>query len=364
MPFGILDTTYIDLPVGIDETYLRTLQNRSGTSFAEVITRINSRISAFNDALDPLMAELMYVTDDMQTEDFGPVAFEVNEAGEYTVARPQQTGGHKVFMLPIRKYDVSTQWTEEGLLTMSDRSIDVNLDSILLGLRTRARKEFLRRLFSDAEVPIDVNATATNPGFAGSGTGSNAFTRAYPDGSSSSGISHYIRDTTANRMAAIRSARTKIRKWYPEAIVDLLPTETFLTNLLADAAITGGVGTTWVTPGSSLVRPPETAAEALVDPNKYVGVIDGNIRVRKAITDFASDHALVFVSFGNLSDQNALAWRFDPLFGRQAYLRSRSMFPLDQSIVLWKFGVGVSNRVAAVPIYIAASGSYTPPTIN
>ena len=364
MPFGIMDTTYVDLPAGIDEAYLRSLSNRSGTSFAEVLTRIDSRMVSFNDALDPLMAELMYVTDDVLTEEFSPVAFDVNEAGEYTVARPQYTGGQKAYMLPIRKYDVSTMWTEDGLLTMSDRSIDTNLDSILLGLRTRARKEFLRRLFSDAEVPIDTNSAVTNPGFAGSGTGNNAFTRPYPDGTASTGITHYIRDTTANRIAAIRSARTKLRKWYPEAIVDVLPTETFLNAFLADPLITGGVGTTWVTPGSSLVRPADTVAEALVDPDKYVGVLDGNIRVRKAITDFASDHASVFLSFGNLSDQNALAWRFDPMFGRESYLRSRSMFPLDQSIVLWKFGIGVSNRVAAVDIYIAASGAYVPPTIT
>jgi hypothetical protein len=364
MPFGIMDTTYVDLPAGIDEAYLRSLENRSGTSFAEVLGRIDGRLTAFNDALDPLMAELMYVTDDIQTEEFQPVAFDVNEAGEYTVARPQYTGGQKAYMLPIRKYDVSTMWTEDGLLTMSDRSIDTNLDSILLGLRTRARKEFLRRLFSDAEVAIDYNSAATNPGFAGSGTGNNAFTRPYPDGTSSSGISHYIRDTTANRLAAIRSARTKLRKWYPEVVIELLPSETFLANFLADAAVIAGVGTTWVTPGSTLIRPADTVAEALVDPDRYVGVMDGNIRVRKAITDFTGDYALAFVTFGNLNDQNALAWRFDPMFGREAYLRSRSMFPLDQSIVLWKFGVGVSNRVAAVPIFIAASGAYVPPTIS
>ena len=364
MPFGIMDTTYIDLPAGVDETYLRGLENRSGTSFAEIMTRIDARLGAFNENLDPLMAELMYVTDDVMTEDAQPIAFEVNETGEYTVARPQYTGAEKAYMLPIRKYDVSTMWTEDGLLSMSDRRLDVNIDSILLGLRKRARNETLRRLFSNAEVPVEGNQTATNPGLAGSGTGTNVFTRPYPDGTSSSGISHYIRDTTANRLAAIRSARDKIRKWYPEVVVDVLPTETFLTNFLADAAVVAGVGSTWITPGSPLIRPADTVAEALVDPNVYVGVLDGNIRMRKAITDFAGDYALVFLTFGNLNDQNILAWRFDPLFGREAYLRSRSMFPLDQSIVLWKFGVGISNRIAAVAIYIAASGSYTVPTIS
>lgn len=363
MPFGILDTQYVDLPAGIDEAYLRSLENRSGTDFGEIVTRIDARLGAFNDALDPLMAELMYVTDDIQTEEFQPIAFEVGEAGEYTVARPQYTGGQKAYMLPIRKYDVSTMWTEDGLFEMSDRSIDTNLDSILLGLRQRARREFLRRVFSDAEVPIDRNAAATNPGLAGSGTGNNAFTRPYPDGTASTGISHYIRDTTANRLAAIRTARDRIRKWYPEVVVELLPTETFLANFLADAAVVSGVGTTWVTPGSPLIRPADTVAEALVDPNRYVGVFDGNIRMRKAITDFTGDYALVFLTFGNLSEQNVLAWRFDPMIGRQAWLRSRSMFPLDMSTVFWKFGIGVSNRVGAVCIHIAASGSYVPPTI-
>jgi hypothetical protein len=45
-------------------------------------------------------------------------------------------------------------------------------------------------------------------------------------------------------------------------------------------------------------------------------------------------------------------------------MRSRSMVPLDQAVILWRFGIGVSNRIGAAPIFIAASGDYTSPTIS
>lgn len=356
--FGFLDTQWIDLPAGTDLSYIEGLRTRSGVDFAQVLREIDTRIGAFNEAVDPVVASLISVTDQLFQERVQATAFAVDETGEYTMPRPQFVEPLPNPMLPIRKYDVSTAWTEDGLMSMSLRSILNQVDSILLGMRVRARKEVIKRLFNDAEIRVDPKTTGTNPGFAGSGTGNNVFTGYYPDGSAvPGGYTHYIRDVAANRAADIKAYRDKIKKWYAGPY-ELLGTQTFLDAIAADS-------TNFVPVGSSLIRPAAGTAEALVDADTYLGVYDKDIRVlRSPITEFSGDYAVIYKTFGSMNSDNALAWRFDPLFGREAYLRSRALFPLDQAVVLWRFGVGVSNRTAAAIIQIAGSaGAYQAPTI-
>jgi hypothetical protein len=299
----------------------------------------------------------MFTTDEAFVEGIAPIAFDVQEAGEYTVARPQFVEGAGS-MLPLRKWDVSTGWTEDGIEEMSLNRILANVDSILLGLKVRARKEIMRRLFSDAEVRVDRKTTATSPGFAGSGTGLNVFSQPLPTGAAlPGGYTHYIRDTTANRALALKTARNRVATWHtgPYDLIGSANTIDAIT-LLPE----------FVWAGSSLIRLPNGTAEALVDPDVYLGVYDKNIRVRNPVDDFTSDHAAIFRSFGALNPQNPLAWRYDSRAGRgrDAYLRSRQIYPLAQAEVVQRFGVGVANRTAAALIYFAASGSYTAPTIS
>ena len=356
MAFGIMDTTYLDLPENVDRAYVEGLTTASGVTFERVLREIDSRLTTFNGGLDPLLASLIYPTPESFTEAIRPVAFDVQEAGEYTMARPQFTEGAGI-MLPIRKWDVATGWTEDGLLEMSMNSIMVQIDSILLGLKTRARREIMRRLFSDAEVRIDRKSTATNPGFAGSGTGLNVFSDPLPSGADlPGGYTHYIRDTEANRGLALSAARDRVRTWHSGPY-------DFIGSASEVAAIKALPG--FVPVGSALVRQAPDQPEAMVDPNVYVGVYDGDIQIRKPIDDFTTAHGAVFKSFGQLNTQNALAWRYDDRAGRgrDAYLRSRSLFPLHNAEVLQRFGIGVSNRTAAAVYYLAASGAYTPPAI-
>ena len=367
MPFGILDTSYIDLPTSVDESYIRGMTSRAGVAFDELLLEIDNRLGAFNDGLDPLMYDLLYATSDMFTEEIFPVPFDVQEKGEYTVPRPQYMEAQgKSYMLPIRSYDLSVGWTEDGLKSMSMSRILVNLESVILGMQTNRRRQFLRRLFSDAEISVDKKSTATNPGFAGSGVGANAFTRPFPDGTAiPTGYTLYLREVPANRLAAVRTQRDKLRKWHPDMDIELVGTEQFVADFVAQArAQNTAVSSPWVETGSTLVRPAPNQAEALVDPQVYLGVLDGNLRVRRPLNWFSGDYGLVFVSFGAGDPRNALAWRYDNLYGRDAFIRSREMYPLAQAIMIQKYGFGVANRVAAAPIQIdPAAGVYTPPVI-
>lgn len=356
--FGFLDTQWIDLPAGIDLAYIEGLRTRAGVDFPRVLDEIDSRLGAFNENIDDFTASLITVTDQLFNEVVQPVPFDIEESGEYTLPRPQFADRPAVPMLPIRKYDVATGWTEDGLDAISLSGILLQVDSILLGMRLKARKEIIRRLFYSTEIRVDPKTTATNPGLAGSGTGTNVFAGYFPDGSAvPGGYTHYIRDVAGNRAASIKSVRDKIKKWFPGPYV-MAGTQTFIDAVAADA-------TNFVAAGSPLIRPASGVAEALVDTSTFLGVYDKDIQVlRTVLTDFSGDYGIVYKTFGDFNPQNVLAWRFDPLYGREAYLRSRSMYPLSEAIVIHRYGVGTNNRVAAGIVQVAGSaGTYQDPTI-
>lgn len=356
MPFGILDTQYIDLPANIDTTFLEGLRTRSGYDFPALLRQLDSRLSALNRNVDPLLAALLAPA---TTEDFAdttsPMAFVITERGEYTIARPQYAEG-QAHMLALRGYDVTLGFTEDGLEDLSLTRILVNIDSLFLGMRLLYRKEVMKRLFSDVEVRISVKTVATSPGFAGSGTGGNVFGGTYPDGTPlPGGYTHYYRDTAANMLAVIKSAKARLAKWAPPPY-DLIAPQSQIDAIVALGA------PAFYRADQQFVRLGANSDIATVDPNTYIGILDENIRVRMPITDFASPNIAIFKSYGNLSDRNPLVWKYDEKKGRAAYVRSRSMFPLADATVLQSFGINVNNRTGAALICINAAGAYVPPT--
>ncbi len=356
MPFGILDTQYIDLPSNIDTTYLEGLRTRSGYDFPQLLRELDSRLGALNRSLDPLIASLLAppTTDDVADTTM-PTAFVVTERGEYTIARPQYVEG-QAHMLAMRAYDVTLGFTEDGLEDLSLPRILTNVDSLFLGMRLLYRKECLKRFFSDAEIRISIKTTASSPGFAGSGTGGNIFAGSYPDGQPlEGGYTHYFRDTAANRLAIIKSAKARLEKWFTGPF-DLIAPQAQIDALAA-------LGEPFFyRPDSRFVRLGSNASTAVVDPDVFAGILDENIRVHLPITDFSSPNIALYKTFGSLADGNPLVWKYDEKKGRNAYVRSRSMFPLADATVLQSLGINVNNRVAATLIRIDAAGGYVPPT--
>ena len=356
MPFGILDTQYIDLPSNIDTTFLEGLRTRSGYDFPQLLRELDRRLGALNRNLDPLLAALLVPasTDDVSDTTM-PTAFVITERGEYTIARPQYVEG-QAHMLAMRGYDVTLGFTEDGLEDLSLSRILTNVDSLFLGMRLLYRKEALKRFFSDAEVRISIKTTATSPGFAGSGTGGNVFAGNYPDGSAlPGGYTHYYRDTAANLLAIIKTAKQRLEKWHTG------PFDLIAPQAQIDAIVALGQPY-FYRADQQFVRLGANSDIAIVDAGTYVGILDENIRVRLPINDFASSNIALWKSYGNLSDRNPLVWKYDEKKGRSAYVRSRSMFPLSDATVLQTFGINVNNRVGAALIRIDAAGGYVPPT--
>jgi hypothetical protein len=357
MAFGLIDTSFIDWPSNVDAAYLRGLQLRSGLSFADFAARLDTAVGLVNNGVDPLSAALLAPPTTTEFSRGGKTStMKAQKSSEYTLSRPQQVE-RSAHMLAIDELSISLGFTRDGLEEIGIDDFQAQVDALREALERAARADTINRLFSDAEVPVGRGTTATSPGFAGSGTGGNAFAATYPDGTAlPGGYTHYYRDTTGNRAAVVKSARNRLKKWAPGPY-DLIGSQTSIDALAA-------LGD-FIYAGSPLIRQGDAASEALVDPLRFIGVYDKDIRVWTALTDFTEDVYAIFKSYGSFAANNALVWRYDVLRGRNAYVDgSRQLFPLAQSEAKWKYGVNVSNRVGAALITIAASGNYTPPALT
>lgn len=359
MTFGLIDTQFIDFPAGIDNAYLRGLTTRSGLSVAQMITTVDAALGRVNQGVDPLVATLLAPrTSEVTALSSRGDRMRAVRRAEYDPARPQlvEQRGH---MLAIDGWDIALGATEDGLEEISMSAFNDNVRAMVEGWEATYRREAFVRLFDPAEVPVDKKTAATSPGFAGSGTGTNVFAGTMPDGSviNTGTYTHYIRDTTANRGAAIKAARNLIKKWFPGPY-HLIGSETFVAAVVA-LGTAGG----FIAAGSPLIRQGDATAEALVDAGEFVGVFDGDVMVHQSLVDISGDYAAVYKSFGSLARNNPLVMRYNPIKGPNVILRSREMFPLAEAISKADFGFNVNNRVAAALIQVAASGSYAAPTI-
>jgi hypothetical protein len=275
------------------------------------------------------------------------------------MARPQR-GESVASMLPITDLEIALGFTEKGLESISRQAFADEVNDIVKAIQLLYKVDVLERLFSIDEVPVDEGTSVVSPGFAGSGTGTNVFKGVFPDNTVVPGnYTHYVRGPQANLAANIKSLRDRLKRWGIPAPYDMIPTTAAFDLIVADTA-------NFVAAGSPLIRQGANATEAQVDATLYAGVYAGDIRVRFPVLELgASTHLAIVKTYGAFDARNPLAWRYDPLVGRDAYVRSRELYPLANAQVMQKYGIGVANRVGAGLLEVAASGTtYANPTIS
>lgn len=368
--FGILDTEYVDLPANVDVEYLRSLQNRSGQTMADVIQELDDRMAAFNAGTDPLMAQFQAApTDEVFVEDPTSGVIEWQRHTQYVPVRPGLVEGVSGHNLAIEPWDKSLGWTEEGLEEASTRTLTRQVDGLLQGLRLRHRREFFRRLFGTHEQKVAKDSTATSPGAIGSGTGLNRWQGAtFPDGTPvPNNYSHYFRVSSdgSSLRPAVKLAKTFLGMWQGEGTWELLG------NVAGIAAVTGvtadpAIGFLGFQGGPApLIQPGPNEPRAQVDPAIHVGVLDGDIAVRKPIRDFGGAYFTIYRSNGNFAEGNPLVLRYDALRGRGVFLRSRGDYPLAQAILLQWFGYNWNNRTNGALFEVNPTpGGYVGPVIS
>lgn len=356
MTFGYIDTTNIDFAVGQTESRLRNMQNRLGISFAEFYNRLDGALSALNANTDPLVSALIAPTDQdrVNTGVSGNKVWQ--RGGEYTITRPQHSkpSGH---LLPIYPWEMTLGVTAEALETMTLDRFTGEVAATVQSIARGQKADVLERLFLDTEFVLDNDGVGASPGFAGSGTGTNVYSGATPPGVTT--LNLYARVTTgANAAAQVATFQTYLNYFHGPGPLDLVTSSAGITEV---TAMTG-----FVEAGSPLVRLAAGSEEAIVDSTQYIGVLNGNIRVRHADPQLTGNVLAIFKTYGSEDSRNPLAWRYSDIWGRGAYVKERDLYPLANAVIRQHYGIGVNTRVGAALIAVAASGTYAAnaPTIS
>lgn len=353
MAYGLIDTQYIDFAEGQTDARLRSLQNRLGINFSEFINRVDAAVGAINTP-DPLVSALTFRTDqDLVPGEFGSNRVFGRQA-EYTVARPQRGAG-RGHSIPFYFNEIGLGFTRRALEMISLTQFENELRDTVQAVRRGARADVLERLVDPSEFALDDDGNGASPGFAGSGTGTNAFVGTLPGGAKTDGsYTHYGFTTEANLAIALDTYLGRVRNFHP-APYDLIGSPDAIAMVM-------GLGK-FVQSGSALVRPGLGTAEALVDPTMYVGVYDGVLRVRAGDYQVDGDAFAIVKTYGDNNLANPLAWRFDPGFGDSAYVEDRQLYPLAEALVQMHYGVGTNRRTGAALVSIGAATAYVAPAI-
>lgn len=352
MAFGYIDSHYINFAEGQTESRLRNGKTRLGIDFSQFIDRVSGALTAVNTSQDSLVTALTYRSNKDRIE--GPFGADkiFQRSAEYTINRPQRGAGFG-WLLPLFENSITLGFTKKALEVMSLDTFEGELSTTVQAVQRGQRADVLERLFSIAEMPLDNDGIGASPGFAGSGTGSNTYKGARPPGVTT--LTMYQRVAVAGLEAGIANAMASLNFFYPGQTFELLTTATLIDDV---TALTG-----FVLAGSPLVRPAQGVAEALVDATRYLGVLNGNILVRQPEGQLSGDTLAIYRSFGANNVLNPLVWRYSDIWGPNAWVEDRVLYPLADAEVHQNFGIGVSNPVGAALISVAGTGTYTPPAV-
>lgn len=355
MAFGLLDTQFIDFAETMSESRLKAIKNRLGISMVEFVQRVEGAMSALA-TKDPVTTEFTYDTTDDSFKYRGPSDKIWQHGAEYTVARPQRGMGRRGHMIPIYHYEIALGVTDRYLEEADAEQFTDEIRATVQAVDRGRIADVWTRFWSADVFPLDDDGIGTSPGFAGSGTGADAFFGTTLDGQmTDENYTHYFysEPDSANVQAALDAMITQMGLWY-KGTLDIIPTQEMLDVLAQMRA-----DDVFVPTGSMLIRPAERETQTLVSAERYAGVYKGKVRVR---------HAIEGVEGMNLAVVNPtvkpLAWRYDPLYGREAYLKDRGIYPLAQADILQVYGVGVAERTSAAFLFAGTGATaYEAPTI-
>lgn len=355
MPQGYIDSHNFDWASGQTESKLRNMTNRLGISFTEFIDRVDGAITAVNSPNDPLIESLIFRTSEDRVTGGTSSDKVLERSAEYTIPRPQRGKGSG-WLLPLYENAITLGFTKKALDVMTLDSFERELATTVQAIRRGNRADVLEALTGDDERPLDNDGTGLTPGFIGSGTSTNAYVGPVPPGETLGSYTLYRRFATTGLEANVKTAFEAWAWFFPGETFELVAPSAGLATVVAF----DGFEST----GSPLVRPAMGSAEALLDPSIYAGALFGQIAVRKAETQMTGTSFTIFRSGGSNNSQNPLAWRYSDIWGPNAWVEDRELYPLANAVVNHNYGVGVYNRAGALNISVAGSGDYTPPTVS
>jgi hypothetical protein len=351
---GPRDTLSLVMMTGWDATELANYQLQDGTTYAEVVSRVNAALAALNaEFANDWMAELYSYQDNPE------VSYRVGSSNGFEThteyARPDAyraaTEGH---MLPLIAYDRGLGWTWDYLRDARMSQIEADIADAIKDARDKRRVRILTRLLKrgdDSGSASGLGSTGYSPGFATAAASTNVdFTPPTFGGTTfDSNHEHYVGISGGVFTNAVfQDAYDELREHGHEPPFDFLlgPSDRNTVEALSN-----------FTPVTDpLIVYGATQDRAGVAMQDYIGVIN-HFRVRE-VRGVPQYYGAGYKSYGRLSQRNPLRLRLhkgsialqvtamtDPNAGNATY-------PIQYLMLFMEFGVGVADRTAATPRYV------------
>jgi len=369
MTLGVKDLKNVALPTAWDGNELARLRLRDGTTYESLVRDIDSALGIVNAGLNSgYLGRLASLTAEPAIEyrNGGVNGFE--DHTEYTQPdrKYAETTGH---MLPLKMRDRAMDWTADFLRQARRAQIDADISSLVEDAVDIYEKSIWTRHFKLAEETgkaLGLGATGVSVPFADGGNGTIAFTPPpRPDrliNAFSTSHTHFL-VLDGITQANLETAIGHLWEHGFDAPYELVVSLADLGDWQNTTNVTG-----FRPKADAIVQYGGLDDIALVESEIYQGAIltkYGSARLY-ANARIPTGYWSITKSFGASDVRNPLRIRYDDVygFGVKLIVNQVTLYPFTAAIGQFEFGVGVSDRVAAVLVENDSSGTYASPTIS
>jgi len=362
MPFGINDLkSVIRIPTNWDLAYMRQFQTADGVTWDRIISRMGAALSLFNQSLTqgPWAPFYRATTDTGLEYRLGADGGELPPMPEHN--RPDlfagEAGGH---MIPMRDYGGGLGWTSLALRRASASKIDLSIQTLIDRGRVTWSKRMMERLYRVESVRVGAGGVSLP--FIDGGVSDDEYVAPSWEGVDfPANHNHYHRlaDSEAGRTASLLAMALDLREHghMPPYI---------LTIPEVDAAV-WAAQPEYTPPANAILQTQGIEVRALsVDTSLYTGVfeVDRAWGFIMPTSRLPANYAGMFKPYGYGNVNNPLVVRYENGFPLGLSLEGQVIiYPLQEAVAMFTFGVGVGNRTNGSLTYFAASGNYVSPVI-
>lgn len=363
MPFGINDLkNVIRIPVNWDLAYMRQFQTADGVTWDRVVARLGAALSLFNQSLTTgRWAPFMRTTTDLGVEyRAGSDGGELPPMPEHN--RPDlfagEAGGH---MIPMRDYGGGIGWTSLALRRATMSNLDLTVSTLIDRGSTTWSKRLMERLFRIEETRV--GASGVSVPFADGGASDAEYVPPEFEGVNFDAThNHYLRlsDDATGRTAFLAQGVAHLREHghmppyvlvVPELDQDLWIAQTEFTKPERQAILTAGLERRAIIP----------------DTDTYVGLFEAGRGWGYVMPTprLPVNYAGMFKPNGFGATNNPLVVRYEQGYPLGLSLEGQVViYPLQEAVAMFTFGVGVGDRTNGVLVKFDAAGDYTSPVIS
>lgn len=353
---GNRDSRDIVVNTGVDATTLQKYAIASGMTYAQIVALMQAGLAGVaNEVMsDPVIADLVYVTDAPEVKYRMGTNGAMEQFSEYSVANMQRAE-HDGHMLPLIPYDRGLGWTWYYLRNAIEDDVRADIISAMNSVRDRFRISVLTRALKrtdDSGAALGLGSSGYSPGWATTAASTSVdFTPPDYNGVTfASTHEHYKAEAGSGTptLTYVQAMRDHLREHGHKP-----PYTMYIC--------TGDRATYEAMTGFVYARNNRVAQYALTATVSNLDAAEGWIG---SIADFdvkvvdgmpSNYYSIGFKSYGRNSPLNPLRIRIPKgTNGVNMEIRTRNASPADplnDLYIFTEFGVGVNDRTAGITLY-------------